>query len=283
MIVSQQLSYSSLQQAEKVKEEPVPPNERPEAKAYAAAFASFLTTNRVDKSLANVYGGKSSASSLSSVSHEKSDVTRSEDCDGNQNFQPSIESNTFQKQQKYWDGEDTQSQQFDKLLDDIWEQSHEYQGYFAAEKEQFKNGSITSFGTDFNEHLKNTLWSPVAEQSKHHKTIKSSKTEGNMNALEDAVPFVCVGKQRTQDLDGDSIVSHKRKSQQAQKKMNIEDAKTYKRSTSAYSNIRDYDLNWQESFHLEQKSRDKVSKTLKRYFQHIFHYLLIFLNSLTIL
>lgn len=257
-----QLSYSSLEQVEKVKEETVPPDERPEAKAYAAAFASFLTTNKVDKSLANIYGGKSSGSRSSSV-YEKSDVTRNEDCDGNQDFQPSIESNTLQKRQNCWEGEDTQSQQFDKLLDDIWEQSQEYQGYFAAEKEQFKNGSITSFGTDFNGHLKNTLWSPVAEQSKQHKTIKSSKTEGNMNALEDSVPFVCVGKQRTQDLDGESIVSHKRKSQQVQKKMNIEDMKTYKRSTSAYSNIRDYDLNWQESFHLEQKSRDKVSKTLK--------------------
>jgi hypothetical protein len=134
----------------------------------------------------------------------------------------------------YWDG--TQSQQFDKLLDDIWERSQEYQGYFEAEEAD-----------------KRAVWSPS-----EFKQVRPSKTEGNIKH-EESVPYVCVGQPAIlQVSESDDEIKRPIRA------LNIEDAKAYKRSTSAYSTIHDYDLNWQQSFHIQQKNKDKVGRTLKR-------------------
>ncbi|KAI7888301.1 uncharacterized protein EV154DRAFT_518230 [Mucor mucedo] len=215
--------YSSLRAPVKA------PNERP--KVFLESFATYIPTEPItDASQVQVYNG-SCPSSVSSLHSHRSP--------------PMI-----QPQQNYWDGEATQSQQFDQLLDDIWERSQEYQDYFAAEEQNLSN---SSFSTNFNNHFKNNaVWSPNQD---NNITVRPSKTEGNMNKFDEGVPFVSVGQSTSQDS--------KRKSQLAKGNLNIEDVKAYKRSTSAYSNIRDYDLNWQASFHVEQKSRDKVAKTLK--------------------
>lgn len=229
--------YSSLRSHAKL------PYERP--KVYLESFATYIPTEPVNSSQVQVYGScPSSVSSLHShVSSKPLDTNMQND---------------------YWDGEVTQSQQFDQLLDDIWERSQEYQDYFAAEQKMGQSDG--SFSTNFNNHFKNNaLWSPTINEQQtkmSSNVVRPSKTEVNMKNLDDSVPFVSVGKQQ---LSQDVTVSNKRKSQQLKGHLNIEDIKAYKRSTSAYSNIRDYDLNWQESFHVEQKSRDKVAKTLKRY------------------
>jgi hypothetical protein len=227
------------------------PYERPEAKAYAAAFATFMSTGKIDQSLADIYGGgngKLAASTTSSSSISTISLCSDGHDLANNHIEPT--SNLELKRQKsYWDGDDaTQSQQFDQLLDDIWERSQEYQNYFAAEQER-----NNSFSTTFNAHYKNNsiIWSPKG-------VVKTSRTEGNMNSIEDSVPFVCVGNSAAENNKRNS------RQQQQQQLLNIEDVKAYKRSTSAYSDIRDYDLSWQASFHIEQKSRDKVAKTLKR-------------------
>lgn len=212
--------YSSLRAPTKA------PSERP--KVFLESFATYIPT---DTTQVQVYNGSCPSSISSLHSHLSPPIT--------------------QPEQNYWDGEATQSQQFDQLLDDIWERSQEYQDYFAAEEQNSSNNN--SFSTNFNNHFKNnTVWSPNQD---NNVTVRPSKTEGNMNKF-DEVPFVSVSKNTSQD--------NKRKSQQVKGNLNIEDVKAYKRSTSAYSNIRDYDLNWQASFHVEQKSRDKVAKTLKR-------------------
>ena len=51
-------------------------------------------------------------------------------------YMPSHDSFSRAMNSSYWDGDSTQSQQFDKLLDDIWERSQEYQDYFAAQEEK---------------------------------------------------------------------------------------------------------------------------------------------------
>lgn len=237
------------------------PYERPEVKAYAAAFAAFATfmsTGEIDKSLANIYGGsnrdlrKSAASSTTSLMSNLSLYSETQDDLIINHIQPNLE--LKRQPTSYWDGDDaTQSQQFEQLLDDIWERSQEYQDYFAAEE---RSNSIIS--TNINTHYKPTIMSSNTNSST--KKVKISRTEGNMNSFEDSVPFVCVGNSIAENSKRNS-----RQPQQVhQKLLNIEDVKAYKRSTSAYSNIRDYDLNWQKSFHIEQESRDKVAKTLKR-------------------
>ena len=138
----------------------------------------------------------------------------------------------------YWDEDSTQSQQFNRLLDDIWETSQEYQDYFAAEQRQQQQLKVDS----------------------SHKMIRASRTEGNMDRIDDAVPYVCVGK----DSRRNSVIGRVSPQLSSKKLLNIEDIKAYKRSMSVYSKIQDYDLKWQASFHEEQKSRDKVAKTLKR-------------------
>lgn len=223
------------------------PYERP--KAYLESFATFMPNEKVaTKSQISVYNGSSCHSSISSI-HSQAQPTTLD----------------TQMEQNYWDGEATQSQQFDQLLDDIWERSQEYQDYFAAEQRMGQSNS--SFSTNFNNHFKNNaLWSPSVNEQQtkfNSNVVRPSKTEGNMNSFDDSVPFVSVGKQ--QHFNQNTVITNKRKSQQVKGNLNIEDVKAYKRSTSAYSNIRDYDLNWQESFHVEQKSRDKVAKTLKRF------------------
>jgi hypothetical protein len=130
----------------------------------------------------------------------------------------------------YWDG--TQSQQFDKLLDDIWERSQEYQGYFEAEE--------------------------ADKRLFEFKQVRPSKTEGNIKH-EESVPYVCVGQPAILEVsESDDEIKKPIRA------LNIEDAMAYKRSTSAYSTIHDYDLNWQQSFHIQQKNKDKVGRTLKR-------------------
>ena len=200
-----------------------------------------MSTGKIDKSLANVYGGNSTINSEeSSLYSALSDTNEHEST--LQTYPMTKEAN---QDQQFWSGEDTQSQQFDKLLDDIYERSQEYQEYFG--EEQKMRSSINSFNSTFNNYLKNTLWSPV-DDGQPKTMVRPSKTEGNMINLQDPVPFVCVGKQKNQDMDGETITSSRRASHLPQKMLNIEDVKAYKRSTSAISNIKDYDLNWQNHF-----------------------------------
>ncbi|KAI8080741.1 uncharacterized protein B0P05DRAFT_539399 [Gilbertella persicaria] len=171
--------------------------------------------------------------SLNSLHHKKSEsdlytdfITLQEPSSMNSAFVSLEEKlNNASKPALYWDDDSTQSQQFNRLLDDIWETSQEYQDYFAAEQQLQQQQE--------QQQQQPKLWSPQM-------LLRSSRTESNMNQLQDAVPYVCVGKEIN------SLVT-----------------KAYKRSMSAYSNIQDYDLKWQASFHEEQKSRDKVAKTLK--------------------
>jgi hypothetical protein len=171
--------------------------------------------------------------------HSKRFDQRLSDTKGNspQNSAINAETQTKTQTSLYWDG--TQSQQFDKLLDDIWERSQEYQGYFEAEQVDKRASSF---------------WSPS-----EFKQVRPSKTEGNIKH-EESVPYVCVGQPAILEVS-ESDDDEPKKPIRA---LNIEDAKAYKRSTSAYSTIHDYDLNWQQSFHIQQKNKDKVGRTLKR-------------------
>jgi hypothetical protein len=235
------------------KQDSFSPCDRPEAKAYAAAFATFISTGKVDNELADVYGGNKYSRCASELSLTTENL---EDQDG-MPFTP-LDNVSEEKPSVYWDGDDTQSQQFDKLLDDIWERSQEYQEYFASEAEaNSEHHKLQDNYSFLNFSETPSLWSPppATADSNKHRTVKASRTEGNMNGKQDSIPYVCVGNQRS------SLV---KVSPTLKKLVNIEDLKAYKRSTSAYSNIKDYDINWQESFHEEKKSREKVAKTLKR-------------------
>jgi hypothetical protein len=223
----------------------------------AAAFTTSTSTGKVEKDLVDTCGGNT----YSRCSSELSLSTENLEDQGGMPFTP-LDDIPEGKPSVYWDGDDTQSQQFDKLLDDIWERSQEYQEYFASEVEA--NSHLHQFQDNYsflNFSETPSLWSPppAADNSKH-RTVKSSKTEGNMSGMQDSIPYVCVGNQ-PQPNQRSSVVKG---SPVLKKSVNIEDLKAYKRSTSAYSNIKDYDINWQESFHEEQKSREKVAKTLKR-------------------
>ncbi|GAA5805583.1 hypothetical protein HPULCUR_011102 [Helicostylum pulchrum] len=246
--------YSSLSPS-KESPEKVVMTEKPGAKAYSEAFTTFLSTRKISKPVA-AYDKTLYQIPQSSTSSIASDFDQMDNL-----IQPKAKSN----KKNYWDGEATQSQQFDQLLDDIWERSQEYQDYFAAEEKL--EHSNNSFNTNFNNHFKNNaLWSPSGinkDQDKFSSTVRPSKTEGNMNKFDEGIPFVCVGKKNDLKEKAPVSILDKRRSHQVKRNLNIEDVKAYKRSTSAYSNIRDYDLNWQKSFHVEQKSREKVAKTLK--------------------
>ncbi|CEP19543.1 hypothetical protein [Parasitella parasitica] len=165
-----------------------------------------------------------------------------------------------------WDGDSTQSQQFDKLLDDIWERSQEYQDYFAAQegnKEEQEQDSLSKRASKqayaFLDY-KHGVWSPSLDDGLRGvaAAVRASRTEGNMNSLQNSIPYVCVGKQQ-RPSQRSSIPRPVNKKLH----LDIEDVKTYKKSTSVYSNIKDYDIQWQQSFHEAQKSRDKVANTLK--------------------
>ncbi|KAI8641839.1 hypothetical protein BD408DRAFT_432918 [Parasitella parasitica] len=168
----------------------------------------------------------------------------------------------------YWDGDSTQSQQFDKLLDDIWERSQEYQDYFAAQEgkkeEDLLSKRVSKQACAFLDY-KHGAWSPslddglrgTAAAAATAAVVRASRTEGNMSSLQDSIPYVCVGKQLPTQRSSIPRPINKKLH------LDIEDIKTYKKSTSVYSNIKDYDIQWQQSFHEAQKSRDKVENTLK--------------------
>lgn len=179
-------------------------------------------------------------------------------------YMPSHDSFSRAMNSSYWDGDSTQSQQFDKLLDDIWERSQEYQDYFAAQEEkkeeELLSKRVSKQAYAFIDY-KHEVWSPSMDDNMKGQAavVRASRTEGNMNNMQDSIPYVCFSKQQSNQRS--SIPRPINKKLQ----LDIEDIKAYKRSTSVYSNIKDYDIDWQKSFHEEQKSRDKVANTLKRY------------------
>lgn len=175
-------------------------------------------------------------------------------------FMPSHDSFSRAINASYWDGDSTQSQQFDKLLDDIWERSQEYQDYFAAQENELLSKRISKQAYSHREN-KHEVWSPSMSDNVKGSTaiVRASQTEGNMNSIQDSIPYVCVSKQQPNQR-----ASHIPRPVNKKLLLDIEDVKAYKKSTSVYSNIKDYDMEWQQSFHDEQKSRDKVANTLKR-------------------
>lgn len=175
-------------------------------------------------------------------------------------FMPSHDSFSRAVNSSYWDGDSTQSQQFDKLLDDIWERSQEYQDYFAAQENELLSKRVSKQAYPYLDY-KHEVWSPSMNDTLKEKTaiVRASQTEGNMNSIQDSVPYVCVGKQQPNQR-----TSHIPRPVNKKLLLDIEDVKAYKKSTSVYSNVKDYDIEWQQSFHEEQKSRDKVANTLKR-------------------
>ncbi|KAF1803163.1 hypothetical protein FB192DRAFT_1366855 [Mucor lusitanicus] len=174
-------------------------------------------------------------------------------------FMPSHDSFSRAVNSSYWDGDSTQSQQFDKLLDDIWERSQEYQDYFAAQENELLSKRVSKQAYPYLDY-KHEVWSPSMNDTLKEKTaiVRASQTEGNMNSIQDSVPYVCVGKQQPNQR-----TSHIPRPVNKKLLLDIEDVKAYKKSTSVYSNVKDYDIEWQQSFHEEQKSRDKVANTLK--------------------
>lgn len=239
--------------------------DRPEPKAYATVYSTYISTGKVDKELDDTDDDNDYRRCSSELSLRTDDL---EDHDGGMPF-TSLDNVSEEKSSVYWDGDDSQSQQFDKLLDDIWERSQEYQEYFASEvktddSEHHQRQPLQGSYSFLNFSETPSLWSPPVANAdtQKHRTVKASRTEGNMNDIQESIPYVCVGNQRQQpNQRSNSVV---KESSNVKNVVNIEDLKAYKRSTSAYSNIKDYDINWQESFHEEQKSREKVAKTLKR-------------------
>ncbi|GAN09660.1 hypothetical protein MAM1_0281c09191 [Mucor ambiguus] len=238
-----------------------PPNEKAAHRSFSSlASATFDQNNKtqepapISSPLArkgHVYRNNSeAANSLTTIS--------SRDIDDIQ-FLPSHGSFSRAINSSYWDGDSTQSQQFDKLLDDIWERSQEYQDYFAAQENDMQSKRASKQAYPYLDY-KHEVWSPSMNETIKRPTavVRASQTEGNMNTIQDSIPYVCVGKQQPNQQS-----SHIPRPVNKKLLLDIEDVKAYKKSTSVYSNIKNYDIEWQQSFHEEQKSRDKVANTLK--------------------
>lgn len=210
----------------------------------------------------NAYSKHDITNSLTTVS--------SNDIDDIQ-YMPSHDSFSRAINSSYWDGDSTQSQQFDKLLDDIWERSQEYQDYFTAQEEkkeeELLSKTVSKQAQAFHDY-KHEVWSPSIDDNIKGQAavVRASQTEGNMNSMQDSIPYVCVGKQQSNQRSSIPRPINKKLL------LDIEDIKAYKKSTSVYSNIKNYDIDWQQSFHEDQKSRDKVANTLKRYLFYFEYY-----------
>ncbi|KAK4510446.1 uncharacterized protein ATC70_004876 [Mucor velutinosus] len=216
-----------------------------QAKESASISSPFVKKEHVFNS-----NNSEAANSLTTISSRNTDDIQ---------FMPSHESFNRAINSSYWDGDSTQSQQFDKLLDDIWERSQEYRDYFATQENELlsKRASKQTYAClDY----KHEVWSPSMDDTMKGSTavVRASQTEGNMNSIQESIPYVCVGRQQANQR-----TSHIPRPVNKKLLLDIEDVKTYKKSTSVYSSIKDYDIEWQRSFHEEQKSRDKVANTLK--------------------
>ncbi|EPB81215.1 hypothetical protein HMPREF1544_12020 [Mucor circinelloides 1006PhL] len=244
-----------------------PPNEKAAHRSFSSLASITLDQKKQDQQSASisspvvkkehVYGNcnEAAANSLTTIS--------SQDIDDIQ-FMPSHDSFSRAVNSSYWDGDSTQSEQFDRLLDDIWERSQEYQDYFTAQEKNKENELLSNrVSKQAYPYLdyKHELWSPSMDDALKSSTavVRPSRTEGNMNGMQDSIPYVCVGNKQQPN----QRTSHIPRPVHKKLLLDIEDVKAYKKSTSVYSNIKDYDIEWQQSFHEAQKSRDKVANTLK--------------------
>ncbi|CEG66439.1 hypothetical protein RMATCC62417_03023 [Rhizopus microsporus] len=178
----------------------------------------------------------------------------------------------------------------DQLMQDIWKRSEEYQEYFSSkdtEDEDLDDGFVAGdgfgVGGDFgagegnddgddygNEyygmHLRlvsdkrnvsSSIWNPPTFHAAIGNNIRvpHSQTEVDIR-LQDAVPYV--------KIDGSHSQEHKIPRKKVKQLMvDIDDGALYKRSVSAYSSFKDYDLVWQKTFHEEQQDVDKSQVTLQ--------------------
>lgn len=158
----------------------------------------------------------------------------------------------------------------DALMDDLRRMSEEFQ------RQDFSSGSCTissnNGSIDYYDipvkqlsdkhNVMLSTWSRSSSQVilKQHTSIHQarscvthSQTETDLE-FQDPVPYVKINIQRH------DTSSRKYKLPE----IVLEDRLLYKRSVSAYSGLKDYDLAWQSTFHKEQQDIDKLQITLQR-------------------
>ncbi|KAG1440013.1 hypothetical protein G6F56_012079 [Rhizopus delemar] len=154
----------------------------------------------------------------------------------------------------------------DQLLDDVWKQSEEYQEYLSHEAEDDDDDEGSFYGMNVKtvagkRNVSSSIWDPlsyashaVVETVRSH--VTHSQTEVNMKT-QDLVPYV--------KIEANQVKEHRIPRKQVKPLVvDINDGALYKRSVSAYSSLKDYDLAWQKTFHDEQHDIDKVQTTFQR-------------------
>lgn len=153
----------------------------------------------------------------------------------------------------------------DQLLDDVWKRSEEYQEYFNhmdedVEHEDSYYGMPLKLVTD-KRNVSSSIWNPPISHAIIENNVRShvahSRTEVNMRT-QDLVPYVKI------DTNTNSKEYRIPRKQVKPLVVDIDDGALYKRSISAYSALKDYDLAWQKTFHDEQHDIDKVQTTFQR-------------------
>ncbi|KAG1145320.1 hypothetical protein G6F37_005146 [Rhizopus arrhizus] len=152
----------------------------------------------------------------------------------------------------------------DQLLDDVWKRSEEYQEYFNhmdedVEHEDSYYGMPLKLVTD-KRNVSSSIWNPPISHAIIENNVRShvahSRTEVNMRT-QDLVPYVKI------DTNTNSKEYRIPRKQVKPLVVDIDDGALYKRSISAYSALKDYDLAWQKTFHDEQHDIDKVQTTFQ--------------------
>ncbi|CEI90209.1 hypothetical protein RMCBS344292_04538 [Rhizopus microsporus] len=157
----------------------------------------------------------------------------------------------------------------DALLDNLRRMSEEFQRQDFSSGSctiSSNNGSIGHYDIPLKQlsdkhNVMSSTWSRPSSQMilKQHTSIHQvrscithSQTETDLE-FQDPVPYVKINMQHH------DISSRKYKLPE----IVLEDRLLYKRSVSAYSGLKDYDLAWQSTFHKEQQDIDKLQMTLQ--------------------
>jgi hypothetical protein len=146
---------------------------------------------------------------------------------------------------------------YDRLYEAIKTQSLEYQEYFADEMKQDEEQLNGNDDENMGEYSQSPIlpyqyhFSPPV--TKKQGIMATSKTEGY---IADAVPYVCVGSSVSPQHTDTSPT-------EPAESLKLDGFKKYTKSTSVFSNIKDYDMQWQNCFHKDQQDTDKIILTLR--------------------
>ncbi|KAI8983133.1 hypothetical protein BDB01DRAFT_145476 [Pilobolus umbonatus] len=178
---------------------------------------------------------------------------------------PSLIEDTMERDSSItWEKQSAASSPYNNLFDDIFDAQKEYQDYFAAEEQAAVTaGEYPTAGNLLSEYIPQLPELKYYTESSQLTTskVRPSQTETNIN-YQEHVPYVFI---KNQSFEGDNYNGIPYTTSLKSKPVYepLEDVHSYKKSCSAYPSLTPHELNWQQLFHIQQKSKERISMTVK--------------------